>query len=62
MLKRAILWLIPLVVLAIFAVCLIVLPAFSSHAASVGRPPVAGSTTTPTPTSGDSPDVMWNGQ
>lgn len=57
--KRVILWIVPLVVLAIFAVCLIALPAFSSHAATVGHP-VAGSANA-TPTSGASPNVLWSG-
>jgi hypothetical protein len=58
MLKRAMLWLVPLVVLVVLAVGFVVAPALSSRAATINRP-VAGSNTTPTPTSGTSTNVQW---
>jgi hypothetical protein len=64
MLKRAIFWFVPVLIVAIFALAFLVLPSVGSHAASLSHP-VAGGSATPTATStsgGMSPNILWNGQ
>lgn len=60
MLKRAILWLVPLLIVAVFAVAFVVAPMVSSSAAT-HKPVTTTSTPTPTP-SGVSPNVIWTGK
>ncbi|HET8842256.1 MAG TPA: hypothetical protein VFN35_12360 [Ktedonobacteraceae bacterium] len=57
MLKRAILWIVPLLIVAVFAVSFVVAPMMSSSAAT--HQSVTGATT-PTP-AGVSPSIFWNG-
>lgn len=62
MLKRTVLWFIPLLILAVFAICFVVIPMASSHAATISRPVAGPTNTTPTPASSASPSIMWGGQ
>lgn len=54
MFKRLLLWVIPLLVLAIMVVCFVILPMTHSHAASTNPSNTVSDNTTPPP-----PHVVW---